>query len=228
MSDVVTRIGMAPRAAGMSYEALQAHWRSGHADVAAQLPGLRAYVQLPAVLAGGRPLLPYAGFDACSELDFDDAEAMEAAFASEHYRTTVTADEHAMIDRTRGGFALTRRRVLAEGDGGPGGVLLLTFLRVHPRSALERLDEVLAGSYRDVVAQSGALGHVQLIAIPEAHGAVPPAYDAVDELAFAHAEEALAYVTSDLAHRAAWELGGIGQGGDRLIARPTPVVARSS
>ena len=86
-------MGMAPREASLDYEGLQAHWRSEHADLASQLEGLRSYVQNHAVLEHGRPLFPYVGFDACSELEWDSLEAMDAAFASEHYQQAVVTDE---------------------------------------------------------------------------------------------------------------------------------------
>ncbi|MGH2882625.1 MAG: EthD domain-containing protein, partial [Solirubrobacteraceae bacterium] len=67
---------MAPRAEGLTFEAAQEHWRTAHGDVASGIPGLRGYVQNHAVLRDGLPLLPYPGFDACSELEFADFDAM--------------------------------------------------------------------------------------------------------------------------------------------------------
>ena len=119
---MITRVGMAPRAAHLTREQFQAHWRDAHADAAAQLPGLRGYVQNHAVL----PLvLPAPPFDACSEIDFDDLDAMEAAFASELYRGAVTADERKFIDRTGFLLMLTERHVLDDAE--PGPYKLLTF-----------------------------------------------------------------------------------------------------
>ena len=101
-------MGMAPREPSLDYEGLQAHWRSEHADLASQLDGLRSYVQNHAVLEHGRPLFPYVGFDACSELEWDSLEAMDAAFASEHYQRAVVADEHSLIDKSRFLLLLSR------------------------------------------------------------------------------------------------------------------------
>ena len=117
---VIVRMGMAPREASLDYEGLQAHWRSEHADLASQLDGLRSYVQNHAVLEHGRPLFPYVGFDACSELEWDSLEAMDAAFASEHYRRAVVADEHSLIDKSRFLLLLSERRVLQDGEPGDG------------------------------------------------------------------------------------------------------------
>jgi uncharacterized protein (TIGR02118 family) len=96
---MLVRVGMAPRAAGLTVEQCQAHWRGAHADAARALPGLRRYVQNHAVLRGGRPLLPHPGFDVCAETEFDDLAAMDAAFASEQYRGAVVADEARLIDQ---------------------------------------------------------------------------------------------------------------------------------
>lgn len=127
---------MAPRAPGLTRAAFQAHWRSEHAGVAAGLPGLRGYVQNHAVLGGdGEPLLrPAPPFDACSEIDFDDLEAMDAAFGSELYRGAVAADERSFIDREGFLLMLTERQVVV--DAAPGPYKLLTFLREDAGAAL--------------------------------------------------------------------------------------------
>ena len=124
---MITRVGMAPRAAHLTRAAFQEHWRTRHAGEAARLPGLRGYVQNHAVLGGdGEPLLrPAPPFDACSEIDFDDIAAMEAAFASELYRGSVTQDEREFIDRTGFLLLLTERTVL--NDVPPAPYKLLTF-----------------------------------------------------------------------------------------------------
>jgi uncharacterized protein (TIGR02118 family) len=122
----LVRIGMAPRAAGLTPAECQSHWRTAHADAARSLPGLLGYVQNHAVLRDGEPLLPYPGFDVCAETEFDDLEAMDAAFASEQYRGAIVADELKLIDKARFTHALCERRELRDADG---PVKLMTFLR---------------------------------------------------------------------------------------------------
>ena len=101
--DTVTRVGMAPRAAGLTFEAAQEHWRTEHGDVASGMPGVTELRPEPRrFLRNGAPLLAYAGFDACSELEFADFDAMRAGFASEHYQTAVRADGE-NVDRQVGG-----------------------------------------------------------------------------------------------------------------------------
>ena len=126
----LVRVGMAPRAAGLTPAECQTHWRTAHADAARSLPGLRGYVQNHAVLRDGEPLLPYPGFDVCAETEFDDLEAMDAAFASEQYQGAIVADELKLIDKERFTHALCERRVQREA-GGP--VKLMTFLRGDAR-----------------------------------------------------------------------------------------------
>ena len=75
------------------------------------------------------------GFDVCAETEFDDLEAMDAAFASEQYQGAIVADELKLIDKARFTHALCERRVVREA-GGP--VKLMTFLRGDARSRRRR------------------------------------------------------------------------------------------
>jgi uncharacterized protein (TIGR02118 family) len=219
----LVRVGLAPRAAGLSYEAAQEHWRTAHRDAALRLPGLRAYVQDHAVLRGGRPLLPHPGFDVCAETEFDDPAAMRAAFASEEYRGAVSADELGLIDRTRFLLALTSREVLrgAE-DAEPGGraAKLMTFLRAAPSTPAASLLDVVRGAYAEEAAAAGALRHELLVVDRRAHeGELPPCCDLVDLLWFADPDAALDAVLGPLAERGAWLLGGLAFGSERTIVR---------
>jgi uncharacterized protein (TIGR02118 family) len=222
---MITRVGMAPRAAGLTYTSFQEHWRSEHAGLAGALPGLRGYVQNHAVLDDGRPRLPYPGFDACSEIEFDSLAAMDEAFASEYYRGAVTADEHALIDKTRFALLLAERRVLAPGEVDAEAVKLLTFMPVDPRSDREALARLLAGTYREIVAEAGPLRHEQLLEIPGAHeGRLPAVCGAVDILWFASPDLALGFVRGEVGHRAGYALAGTAFGLERVLARPVRVV----
>jgi uncharacterized protein (TIGR02118 family) len=107
---------MAARAAHLSYADFQAHWAGPHGDATLALPGLRAYVQLPAVLENGAPVLSEWGYDAISMLDFDSVAAMDAAFDSDGYRTVVKADEAKFIDKSIFQYGVYSRTVLRAGD----------------------------------------------------------------------------------------------------------------
>lgn len=218
-------MGMAPREASLGYEALQAHWRSEHADLAAQLEGLRSYVQNHAVLEHGRPLFPYVGFDACSELVWDSLEAMDAAFASEHYRRTVVADERSLIDKSRFLLLLSERRVLQDDEPPEDAVKLLTYLPLDARSSREELFDVLGGAYREIVAEARPLRHEQLLELRGAHeGRLPAVFQAVDILWFSAPGEAVDFVHGEVGHRAGYALAGRAFGLERLVARPHRVV----
>jgi uncharacterized protein (TIGR02118 family) len=222
---MIVRVGMAPREPSLGFEGFQEHWANEHGALAGTLAGLRGYVQNHAVLRNGRPLLPYPGFDACSELSFDSLEAMDEAFDSDHYRRNVTADEQALVDKTRFSMMLTERRVLAEGDAGDGAVKLLTFLSADRNAGADALAETLAGPYRDAVGRAGALRHEQLLVIPGSHdGRMAPMADAVDLLWFADAEVALAFLGSEAAFAAGYTLAGRAAGTQRLLAREVRVV----
>ena len=223
---MITRVGMAPRAAGLTYTAFQEHWRSEHAGLAGELPGLRGYIQNHAVLGEGRPLLPYPGFDACSEISFDSLAAMDDAFASEHYLGAVTADEHSLIDKSRFGLLLTERRVLLDGDAAHDSVKLLTFLPLDPRSTREALDDVLAGPYREIVAEAGPLRHEQLLEIPGAHeGRLPPGVRGRRHpLVREPRAGARVRATARSGHRAGYALAGTAFGLERVLARPIRIV----
>ena len=70
-------------------EAFRAYWQDHHSQLVARLPGLRRYVQNPALDLGGRRAWPYDGM---AELWFDDVDAVRAAFRSPE-SDAVRADE---------------------------------------------------------------------------------------------------------------------------------------
>jgi uncharacterized protein (TIGR02118 family) len=212
---------MAPRAEGLTFETAQEHWRTQHGDVASGIPGLRSYVQNHAVLRDGAPLLPYAGFDACSELEFDDFDAMRSGFASEHYQTAVRADERTLIDKSRFMMALTRRRVIAGGEPPDGAVKLMSFLRAHPNSSPQALVEALEGPYAEAARGAEPIRHELLVTDAGEHEpALPPCCDAIDILWFGSPDDALRALTGVLSQRAGWLLAGVAFGAARLIAQP--------
>lgn len=222
---MVVRVGFAPRAAGLGYAEFQERWRSRHADLAAQLAGLRSYVQNHAVLEGGRPLLPYVGFDACSELVWDSLEEMDTAFASAHYQSAVVEDERFLIDKTRFGLLLAKRQVLIDRPVPENAVKLLTFCPLDARSSASDLRQALSGPYAAHVAAARPLRHEQLFELPGAHsGRLPAVFTAVDIIWFTTPAEAIRFVHGELGHRAGYELAGRASGLERLVARPIRVV----
>jgi uncharacterized protein (TIGR02118 family) len=198
---VIVRIGMAPRADGLDHEGFAEHWSGEHGGLAAEIPGLRSYVQNHAILFDGLPLLPDPGFDACSEIEFDSIEAMDSGFASEHYRSTVVADEHSLIDKSRFTLLLAAREVAVDGAPPEDAVKLLTFLppgTPPPGTA-------------------GAVRHERLVELPGAHDERPRApFAVVDARWFATVDDALSVARGEQP----------APGTVRRIARPVWIVRR--
>ena len=221
---MITRFFFAPRRSDLTTEACLAHWRGHHSAIGARLPKVRAYVQNHGVLAGGRFLLPYPGFDIMPELDWDDLAAMDVAIDSPAHEKDSVDDEANFIDTTRTGLAVTNRHVLIDGKPGSDAVKLITLLRRAPNAPEHALADALKGPYAEAVAGAGPVRHEALITIPDRPGRPPFSVQAVDLLWFAKAEDAVAWTGSQAAYRAAWHLAGVAFGAERLIARPHKVL----
>jgi uncharacterized protein (TIGR02118 family) len=221
---MITRVFFAARRSDLTSEECLAHWRGRHSAIGARLPGVRAYVQNHGVLAGGRFLLPYPGFDIMPELDWEDLAAMDAAIDSPAHEEDSVADEANFIDTSRTGVAVTVRHVLSDARPYPEAVKLITLLRGAPNAPEPALAEALTGPYSTAVSEAGALRHEALITLPDRAGRPLFSVQAIDMLWFARPEDALAWTGSDAAHRAAWHLSGVAFGAERLIARPHRVV----
>ena len=221
---MITRVFFAARRSDLTTEACLAHWRGHHSAIGARLPGVRAYVQNHGVLAGGRFLLPYPGFDIMPELDWEDLASMDAAIDSPAHEEDSVADEANFIDTSRTGVAVTARHVLSGGRPHQDAVKLITLLRRAPNAPEPALAEALTGPYSMAVSDASALRHEALITLPERAGSPPFSVQAIDMLWFATPEDALAWNGSDAAYRAAWHLSGVAFGAERLIAHPHIVV----
>jgi uncharacterized protein (TIGR02118 family) len=221
---MIRRIAFTRRAAGVSYEEFQAHWRGKHAELAKHLPNLGGYVQNHAVLGPDGPLLPYAGFDVCVELEYDSREVMEASLSSPAYRASAVADQ--------AGFSDMSHLISMLVDSGPssaavesGGVKLMTFIRRSAPTEPERFEAAVLGPYADAIA-AAAPGRRELL-LPSAEvrdGDRPPAFDAADIVWFDNPEAAVTFTTSAAAQRARWELGGLAAGTERLIAHGLRII----
>lgn len=218
---MITRIGAAPRVEGMSIPDFQQHWRTSHADAAGSIPGLRRYVQNHAILRHGSMLLPYPGFDACSELDFDSVDAMQEGFASETYQRDVTADEALFVDKARFSMVVTDREVLHPGPE-DAGAKLLVFYRMHPGSSPSALIDTLRSTHREQVVEAGGLRYELCTPIQSAHesAGVPAAADCVAISWWDDPLDAVAFESGD----GQWGLSGLAMGAARLLATPIRVV----
>jgi uncharacterized protein (TIGR02118 family) len=221
---MITRLFFGPRRAGMTSEDCLAHWRGTHAAIGAQLPGVRAYVQNHGVLANGRFLLAYPGFDIMPELDWDDLGAMDAAIDSPVHEQDSIDDEANFLDVRRTGYAVTTRHLLADGRPPDGGVKLITLFRRAANASLRALDDALTGAYARSIELSQPARHEVLISLPDREGRPLFAVQAVELLWFPSPRDALLWTSSGAASAAAWHLAGIAFGTERLIARPHKVL----
>ncbi len=107
------------RKPGLSVEAFQQHWRTRHAQIIAQLPGIRRYVQNHALASAYRAGEP--AFDGVAESSFDDTRAMKALVGTPQY-AAVLEDEPNFIDRSSMGSIITEEQVIKEGTPGAEAV----------------------------------------------------------------------------------------------------------
>lgn len=212
---MITRIGLAPRRPGLGIDTFQAHWRGRHGELAAQLPGVRRYWQNHAVLRDGEPLLPWTGFDACAEIDFETLESMAAAFVTPLYLGPIREDEAYLIEKTRGGMVLSRRTIVS---GAPrlDGVRLITFMRAAPGRRAADLHAALAAAPE----VPDTVGREIFAALdPDEAGGHVSVFDAVEMLWFDSAAAAERHVVSAAARDRRAGFAELVRGVERLIAQ---------
>ena len=122
---MVKVIAIIKRTAGMSVEAFQQHWRTRHADVVAELPGLRRYVQSHTLLAGYRKGEP--AWDGIAELSFESTDALRALRGTPAY-AAVEEDETRFIDRSTMVTIVTDEHVIKDGALPRDGVKNVEFV----------------------------------------------------------------------------------------------------
>lgn len=139
----INRIGFAPRHPALTIAQANAHWAGKHGEVAGGLHGMTRYWQNHAILADdGMPLLPWVGFDCCSDFEFTSLFDMDRAFTSDHYLQYVKPDEEILVDKTRGG-GVTADHFHLSGQIEMKHVRLLQFMRVAPLRSGGELGEAL-------------------------------------------------------------------------------------
>ncbi len=145
---------------------------------------------------------------------------MDAGFASETYRTRVTEDENAFVDKDRFSLVVARREVLATLPA--DGVKLVVYYRAHPIADTDRLAATLRDHHASAAVAAGASGYELLTPLPEAHGTdrYPAAADAVAISWWDSVDAAVAFERGS----GQWALSGVALGAARLIARQVVVV----
>jgi uncharacterized protein (TIGR02118 family) len=206
----------------MSVEQFQQHWKSNHGPTAGAIPNLVRYVQHHAVLEEGRTLLPYPGFDACSELDFESIEAMDDGFAEAAAAGELKADEDRFVDKARYSWILGEvdQRMHAQ----QVAVTLVTWWRAHTAASPERLLATLTGEWEAALAETGICERRLIVARPDWHaGRQPATADVAEILGFADLDAALEFVEGT-AQTAGPILAGVAFGAERHLARPLVIV----
>ena len=227
---MIIRFGMAPRLPEWSFEAFQNYWATSHADAAGAIPGLLAYTQNHSVLVDGKPLLPYPGFDACSELAFQTVESMNDGFSSEKYLESVRQDEDSFIDKSRFSLALVREQLVTGNfSAAPSETIkAITAFRCHPSARTDLLVSAICNEVVDAVAEDEPLAQRVLVTDHQAHTGLPPAvFDVVLIAWFPDLDRAQAHLRSANRGRAELALAGLFFGRADLLATEIHVVAPS-
>ncbi len=222
---MLTRLGAAARRPELTVEQFQEHWIANHGPTAGSIPNLVRYVQHHAVLVDGRPLLPYPGFDACSELDFESLEAMDDGFEQAAAGGELRADEDRFVDKSRYSWVLGEVDVRLAERPADDHVTLLTWWRAHPAASAGRLLRALTGEWEDGLGDEALVGRRLVVPRADWHeGRQPPTADVVEVMTFdglVAARSFLATTAPDLGPIVA----GVAFGTERHLARPVLIVA---
>lgn len=217
---MIQRIGVAPRRQGLDIAEFQKHWGSEHGDVVTKLVGVRRYWQNHALLRDGEPMLPWPGFDACSEIEFDSMLAMDAAFSSPAYQEGVKKDEEFLVDKHIGGLMLAER-VHVAGRIDMKGVRLLTFMRCAPQRTVAALHAALRAQPK----ASTAMARELFLALDDKAAAQRVSiFDAIDVQWFDTPDKAERHMVSAEAREQRHQFADLVRGTERLIARIRVIV----
>ncbi len=211
---MITRFWLGTRRPGTSRKAFSEHWYRTHAPYGLALPGLRAYVQNH--LLADRSALTPPVFDGCSELDFDDLAAMQAAFASPQIEEA-DRDERAFADPDRFGVVVAERQVLFGGSTADTDARLLCFVRANPRRTRAQLTDTVQDVAAGQAERAGAVRAEVLVAVEDP--AEPQACDVVVSLWFP-TRAALLTAASTWAAASSEALTGLAFGRETVLVQP--------
>lgn len=209
---MITRIVLAPRRAELDIEEFQEHWYRKHGPLVAKLRNVRRLRQHHAVLRARAPLLAWPGFDACSEMDFDDTQALREALSDEHYPRELRQHSAELVDLEKAGTMLAQREQIS-GAAAAEGVALMTFMRRAPG----RAQAELAATLRD--SEQASEAHAREMYISFELPSQPSCFDALEVQWFASPEQVERYLLSCEAHRHRHRLAHLVRGVERVISR---------
>ncbi len=179
----------------------------------AKFRNVRRVWQNHALLRAGSPLLPWPGFDACSEMDFDDVLAVQQALSEEHYPRELRADSAHLIDASKS-TAMLMNLVHVAGAIDLCHIRLLTFLRRVPGRTQTELNLELSR-----LPMASAARARELYLPLDGPEMTPNAFDAVDVQWFGKPEDAERYVISREAGEHRFAIAHLTRGVERLRAR---------
>ena len=224
---MITRIGAAARRSHMSIGGFQTHWKEQHGPTAGAIPDLKRYVQHHAVVVDGRSILPYPGFDACSELDFESIDAMDEGFRLAAESGELKADEDRFVDKEKYSWLLGETEVRFERPGAPPNdpITLVTWWRSHPASNRDRLVEVLTGEWERSLDDGTAVTRRTLaVARDDLHqGRGAPTADVVEIITFGGLDVVQGFIGGHMQEHGPM-FAGIAFGVERHVARVVVII----
>jgi uncharacterized protein (TIGR02118 family) len=209
---MITRIVLAPRRAGLDIDEFQEHWYRKHGPLVARLRNIRRLRQHHAVLNRGEPLLAWPGFDACSEMDFDDVEALRAAVSDEHYPRELRQHSAELVELDKAGIMLAHRQHVS-GAAAAEGVALMTFMRRAPGRMQAELAAVLSD------AEQASEAHAREMYVAFELPSQLSCFDALEVQWFAAPEQVERYLLGCEARLHRHRLAHLVRGVERVISR---------
>lgn len=201
---MVKAITFIKRKPGMAVEEFQEYWRTRHAEIVSDLPGLRGYVQSHSLLSGYRR--GELVYDGIAEVWFDDVQAMRDLVGTAAY-AAVQADEEKFIDKTSMGVILTDEHVIKDGPIPDDGVKNVEFVSRRPDLAVEEFQRYWREVHGPIAAQIPVIrryvqSHARLAAYrdgrqPKYDGCAITWFDSTDAMRQSARTEAYALTRAD-------------------------------
>ncbi len=175
---MIKAITFLKRKPGMEVAAFQEYWRTRHAEIVTELPGIRRYVQSHALPSGYRR--GELVHDGIAEIWFDNSAAMRANAGSEAY-AAVQADEANFIDPASIGMIVTDEHVIIDGPVPADGVKNIEFINRKSGMSVEDYQRYWREVHGPIAAEIPVIrryvqSHVRLGGYGRAE---PPKYDGV-------------------------------------------------
>lgn len=175
------------RKPGTSVEEFRSYWQNEHAEKVVKVPGLRRYVQNPAIdWCYENDREPFV--DGVAETWFDDTDAMRAVASSDAYRDVLEDEAHFLEPSSRTELICDERVIKGSQRAFPVGALkYISFIRRKPDMGVADFQRYWREHHGPLAARNPyLLRYVQNHVRPRFYetGRVPP-FDGVPETWFA-------------------------------------------